>query len=43
MFSIFALCSFNYGPSRDLVGLDSLYGPTDGGRICEVNYTILRE
>uniref|UniRef100_A0A2N9G4K8 Protein DETOXIFICATION n=1 Tax=Fagus sylvatica TaxID=28930 RepID=A0A2N9G4K8_FAGSY len=34
--ALFALCSFNYGPSRDLVGLDSLYGPTDGGRICEI-------
>lgn len=36
MFSIFALCSFNYWSSWGLVGIDTLYGPTNGGRIYEV-------
>jgi hypothetical protein len=36
MFSIFALCSFNYWSSWGLVGIDTLYGPTNSGRIYEV-------
>jgi hypothetical protein len=35
MFSIFALCSFNYWSSWGLVGIDTLYWPNDG-RIYEV-------